>query len=195
MPIRLHAGDIELAAAAIADMSGIDAVTMTSVAQRLGVRAPSLYGHVPDRAALLDRLSLHGLARLADDLAVAVAGLAGHAALESYADAHRRLARESPGLWAAMQRPLDGATAAGSAGPRIVALTSGVLRGYRVPEEDVVHAVRLLGATINGFVALERSGGFSHSSPDAEVSWRRAIDALDALLTAWPTPDRRGGTR
>jgi hypothetical protein len=141
---------------------------------------------VPDRAALLDRLSVHALGVLADGLGSALAGLSRRDALDAFAGTHRRMAHGSPGLWDALQRPLDAETAAASAGPRIGALAAAVLRGYDVPPADLVHAVRLLGATVNGFLALERSGGFSHSAPDPTVSWDRMIDALDALFAAWP---------
>lgn len=39
---------------------------------------------------------------------------------------------------------------------------------------------------IHGFVALELSGSFDHSEPGVDESWPRIVDALDALLVAWP---------
>lgn len=189
MARRITDGELESAATAVADGQGIDAVTMTSVAQRLGVRAPSLYGHVADRAALLDRLSVHALESLADALAPAVAGRGGRDALAGFADAHRDFARASPGRWSALQRPLEPTPEAARAGARVVALAHGVLRAYGLPDHDLVHAVRLLGSTINGFVALERSGGFAHSAPAPDVSWRRTIDALHTLFLAWPAAE------
>ena len=60
-----------------------------------------------------------------------------------------------------------------------------MLRGYGLDEADAVHAVRLLGATIHGFTALELSGGFDHSAPAPEESWVRTLDALDATLRSW----------
>src|SRR3954452_3774312 len=44
------------AAFAIADKQGLDAVTMRSVAAKLGVEAMSLYHHVPSKKAMLDGL-------------------------------------------------------------------------------------------------------------------------------------------
>lgn len=37
----------------------------------------------------------------------------------------------------------------------------------------------------HGYVSLEMAGGFSHSTPDAQESWSRILDALDALLRNW----------
>lgn len=184
---RLSEGDLERAAEAIADEQGLDGVTMSSVAARLGVRPPSLYGHVADRGGLLDRLSAHALERLADDLSVAVAGRSGPAALRAFADTHRTFARRSPGLWAALHRPVPPGSPAVEAGRRISSLTAAILRAHPIPDDDLVHATRLLGSAVNGWIALEHAGGFAHSTPDADASWTRALQALDALFDAWPT--------
>jgi AcrR family transcriptional regulator len=191
---------LERSAMAIADERGLDAVTMTSVATHLGVRPPSLYGHVKDRTALLDRLSVYALARLADDLAAALAGRSGREALAAFADAHRRFALRSPGLWLALQRPLPPEIVAVSEGRRISQLAAATLRAYPVPDGDMVHAIRFLGATVNGFLALERSGGFTHSAPGPDSSWTQALRALDALFSTWPAADTttaaaEGGSR
>ena len=183
---RIETDELLRALTTLADEGGLDAITMTSVAAALGVRPPSLYGRYRDRTALLDRLALHALHRLTDAVADAVAGRAGRDALAALTDAHRSFARAEPGLWAALQRPVPPAVAAESDSARLVALMRGALSGYRLPEGELVHAIRFLGATVNGFLALERSGGFAHSTPSAAASWARAVDALDVLLRAWP---------
>lgn len=50
----LTAADVVRAAAAMADLHGIAAVSMRSVARRLGVEAMSLYHHVASKEAMLD---------------------------------------------------------------------------------------------------------------------------------------------
>nr|WP_255672950.1 TetR/AcrR family transcriptional regulator [Glycomyces amatae] len=177
-------------AASLADEAGFDAVTLSAVARRLGVRTPSLYSHVRDLEALLDGVAALALAELAARVADAVAGRAGRAALEGYATAHRAYARDSPGRWQSLQRRAGDAVVRSEAARETVALARAVLRGYPVPQTEHVHAVRLLGSTINGFLALERIGGFDHSEPSPEASWSRTVDALDALLLAWPAAPR-----
>jgi AcrR family transcriptional regulator len=180
------AGIIE-AAAGLGDELGFEAITLSAVARRLGVATPSLYTHVADRDALLDGVTALALADLAGRISAAVAGRAGRAALQAWADAHRDCARSSPGRWDALQRRA-GEAAVRSAGARdVVALTAAVLRGYPVPESEHVHAVRLIGSTVNGFLSLERNGSFAHSQPSSETSWKRVVDALDTALRAWPT--------
>ena len=185
--IPLTATAIIAEAADLADRSGFDGVTLSAVARRLGVQTPSLYSHVRDRAALLDGITALALAELADCVAVAIAGRAGRLALDGFADAHRAYSLQSPGRWQSLQRR-PGATAVESGAARsFVALTDALLRGYDLPQGERVHATRLIGSTINGFLALERIGSFDHSPPAPEVSWRKALDALDDLLQAWPT--------
>jgi AcrR family transcriptional regulator len=176
-------------AAALADELGSsDALTLTAVARRLGVQTASLYAHVRDREALLDGLTALALAEVGARIATGVAGRSGRAALAGYADAFRDYARAHPGRWAALQRRAGPAAAAAPSAVDVVALTDAVLRDYAVPPAERVHVVRLLGSTVNGFVNLERVGSFDHSAPAPEQSWERVVDALDALLRAWPTP-------
>ncbi len=68
----------------------------------------------------------------------------------------------------------------------VVALNRAVLRGYALPEEEHVHAIRLVGSVINGFINLESVGSFDHSGPEPDRSWARALEALDSLLRSWP---------
>lgn len=183
----LTSGSVIAEAATLADESGLEAVTLSAVARRLGVRTPSLYSHVRDHAALLDGVSAVALADLTARVAEAVAGRSGLPALEGLAEAHRAFARQSPGRWQALQRRAGPTVVASDAARSIVALTDAVLRGYDIPAGERVHVTRLLGSTINGYLALEHIGSFDHSAPDPEVSWRRTIVALDTLLRAWPT--------
>jgi AcrR family transcriptional regulator len=173
------------AAVELADEVGLEQVTASAVARRLGVQPASLYAHVRSTDDLRTRVGVRALEELGDRLALGLAGRAGRAALEAVVDAVRDYARDHPGRWAATQVRLDLAQA-GAAGFRVSALMRGALHGYGLDPAEEPHAVRLLGSTVNGFVRLQANGGFDHSTPDAETSWRRMTDALDAALRHWP---------
>jgi AcrR family transcriptional regulator len=173
-------------AADLADARGDADVSLSETARALDVQTPSLYTHVRDVEALRDGIAALALTELAARIAAAIAGRAGRDALAAFADAHREYARTRPGRWDALQRPTGDAVAAVPGAREIGELNAAVLRGYAVPADQHVHAVRLLGSTLNGFLTLERAGSFRHSSPDADASWPRIVDALDALLRAWP---------
>jgi AcrR family transcriptional regulator len=175
------------AAALLADEAGLAAVTISALARRFDVRPASIYSHVPGLDALLDLTAALALRELADALAEVLPGRSGRAALFAFADAHRDFARAHPGRWQAAQRRVAPEAAAGGAGGRIARSARAIVSGYGLGPDDEVHAVRLLGSAINGFVALEGDGGFDHSAPSAAESWQRVLDAVDTSLRHWPT--------
>jgi len=172
-------------AADLADEVGFEQVTVSAVARRVGVQPASLYAHLRGSDDLRTKVSVLALDELGDLLAVELAGRARRDALQALVDVMRDYAREHPGRWAATQVRVD-ITQAAAAGQRISALTVGVLRGYGLPVAEQAHAVRFVGSTVNGFLHLQAVGGFDHSAPDAETSWVRMVDVLDAALRAWP---------
>ncbi len=184
---NLNKQTVLAAAANLADSEGFDAVTVTAVARLLGVQPASLYEHVQGRNALLDGVHRLALGELGSRISECVAGRSGGAALRDLADAHRTYATERPGAWAALQRPAAQETAQSPEAARVASLMLAVIRGYPVPADAIVHAARLVGATVNGFLALSGADAFGHRSEAEEKSWTGAIDALDRALHTWPT--------
>lgn len=178
---------LTLAAAELADQVGVENVTVAALARQFGVKDASLYFHLKNAHDLRVRIALLALAELADRVAAALAGRAGKDALVAFANAYRGYAREHPGRYAAMQIDLDPETAAASAGVRHAEMTRAILRGYRLSEPDQTDAVRMMHSTFHGFVSLEKTGGFRHTPRPTDDSWSRTLDALDAVLTNWPS--------
>lgn len=180
------------AAAELADREGFPAVTVSALARQAGVKPASIYSHVKDLAALLDGVHELALGELADRVAGAIAGRSGRDALAAMSQAHRDYARGHPGRWAAMQRPAGQDVAGSNSARKLVEYTWAVLRGYHLPDGELVHATRFVGATLNGYLALEKAGSFDHRSEETELSWQRAIDALDRALDSWEETPREG---
>ncbi|WP_433501291.1 TetR/AcrR family transcriptional regulator [Sphaerimonospora sp. CA-214678] len=184
----LTADRVTLVGAELADEVGLDHVTMSAVARRLGVRDASLYAHVRGLEDLRGRIALLAADEKTIRIAEATAGRAGKDALTAFANAWRAYARTHPGRYTATQIPtqIDPALAARAPGPRrAVELTYSMLRAYALDEPDLTDAVRLVRSTLHGFVSIEAAGGFAHARP-AEDSWTRCLDALHALLERWP---------
>jgi hypothetical protein len=170
---------------------GLDQRTRTARARRWGAAPPSLYSHVRSTADARTRVAVLALAETADLVADALAGVSGRAALAAMGGVWRSYAREHPGRYAATRLPLDGPTAAASAGPRHAELSRATLRGYALADADATHAVRLLGATFHGYAALDAAGAFGHggtAAPTSDETWERVLDGLDTLLHSWETP-------
>jgi AcrR family transcriptional regulator len=175
----IHAG------AQLADEIGFEKMTGAELARRFDVKLASLYSHVDNFDDLKLKIALLALREMAELAADALAGRSGKDALVALADVYRDYARKHPGRFVAARFPMSSANAAASAGPRLAQMTQAVLRGYALSEADQVHATRLLGSFFMGFVTLELSQSFSHSAPEAQTSWTRSLDALDAMLKTW----------
>jgi AcrR family transcriptional regulator len=166
------------------DLADSGTLSLAALAQRLGVRVPSLYKHVGGLDDLHRRLALAGLRELADALGEATVGRSGRDALRACAAAYRTYAREHPGRYNLIQRAPDPAdTELAAAGERVTRLLYAILRGYGLDEDGTVHATRAVRSALHGFVTLEAAGGFGLPQ-DVEVSYERLVDLLDAGLGA-----------
>ncbi|HEY1644416.1 MAG TPA: TetR/AcrR family transcriptional regulator [Streptosporangiaceae bacterium] len=172
------------AAVAIADERGLDAVSMRSVAERVGVTPMALYPHVGSKAALLDGM----IGRLLGEMWPAD-GLSPPAGPGSGADGPdpAEPATGGPGATAPGAGPPDWRTqlaAIGRAGRaiarrhpwaaslvfarpavtpdsvRAIDVVYGALLAAGVPAQQVPRLERLLGTVVFGFAASEAGGRF-----------------------------------
>ncbi|NBE84234.1 TetR/AcrR family transcriptional regulator [Micromonospora rubida] len=168
------------AAAEVADERGFGQLTMGLVAERLGVRTPSLYKHVESLAALRQGLAALAMTELGDALRDATQGYAGRDALAAAARAMRSYLTEHPGRYAVtvgavVDPELD------AAGARVVESLAAVLRGYRIDPAEQTHALRTLRSTLHGFATLQTAHGFQWNA-DTDQSFEWLIDFLDRGL-------------
>ena len=170
------------AAAALADEGAGEELSLARLAERLGVRKPSLYNHVEGLSGLRRELALMGLRELGRSLARAAAGKAGEEGIFALAGAYRSFVKERPGLYEATVRSYrfsdpddpEFAAAEGEAmGPVLAVLASCGVRG----EEEAVHAARGLRSVVHGFATLEEAGGFGVPL-DPDESFRRLVGAF-----------------
>jgi AcrR family transcriptional regulator len=177
--VGLDSEAVVVAAAELADAQGLEAMTLARLAERLGVRSPSLYVHVDGLGDLRRRLGARGARELSEALAGAAAGKARLAALRAVAETYRAFAHEHPGTYAAMQRaPDDDAGELADAGRELVGVFVAVLEGYEIAGEEAIHAVRVVRAALHGFVSLEREQGFGMPLAVSD-SFDRLIEVLD----------------
>ncbi|MFE3162773.1 TetR/AcrR family transcriptional regulator [Streptomyces sp. NPDC059224] len=171
------------AAAALADEVGLANLTMGLLAERVGVRTPSLYKHVAGQEDLNRRIAVLALNEAADAVGGAIQGYAGRDALAAAARAFRTFVLEHPGRYAATiglepSAPDDPLAAAGR---RLLDAFQAVLRGYDVPEPAVDHALRTLRSLCHGFAMLQAGNAFQLST-DIDESFDWLIDFADRGL-------------
>jgi AcrR family transcriptional regulator len=179
----LDAGVIVRAAADLVDTDGIEALALGRLAERLGVRAPSLYNHVASLDGVRRGLALLGARELGARLARAAIGATGEEGVFALAEAYRRFAKERPGLYAATLRapdPDDHALQEVTAD--LLGVVRAVLAPYGLRGAEETHAIRAWRSLVHGFVSLEITGGFGLPL-DLDESFRRLIHLFIAGLS------------
>lgn len=176
--IGLDLQTILLAAAELADMHGIDGVTLASLANKLDIRSPSLYNHVNGLPGLRQKLAIYGLGQLLAVMTRAAVGRTKDDAVRALGEAYVSFARTHPGLYDATLRAPDPQDPdVQRAGGEIVDLVLRVLSAYGLENDAALHAVRGLRSILHGFVSLEQRGGFGLPL-DLQVSLRLLIDTF-----------------
>lgn len=175
------------AAAVLADAEGVDALTLTKVAEQLGVRQPALYRHVESYQDLLRLLSLRGRERLAAALSEAAIGVSGDEAVGAVGRAWRAAVMANPGVYEATDRyPCAGDQELEDAVERIVAVIAQALAGFDLEEDHRVHAARALRSAFHGFCQLEAGDGHPHPH-DLDETFEGLIELLCAGIRSQVT--------
>jgi len=150
------------AAFALLEAGGLEAVTMQAVAQRVGIRAPSLYKRVRDRDALVGLV----VGRAVDGLGALLAETAARSpddprrAFVALAEAVRAFAHAHPAAFRLVFNPLpDAARADVDALARASAPVLSVAARL-AGEAEALEAARLVTASLTGFLLMELSGAF-----------------------------------
>ena len=167
--------------------TGFADLTLAKVAAQAGVATPSLYKHVPSLAELRRAVSLVSVEDVTRTVRDATVGRSGPDAVRALAHAMRDFARAHPGRWAALQAapdPDDPADAElSAAADRSVQTFAAVLRGFDLPEDRMIDAIRSVRASLHGFVTLELTGGF-RLPDDLGTSFATHVSMMLAGLAA-----------
>lgn len=174
--------------------NGFADLTLAKVAAQAGVATPSLYKHIGSLAALRREVSTVAVADLTRVVGDATVGLAGPSAVAALAYSIRDFAHTYPGRYLAVQSapdPSDPADEAlSAAADRLVRTIAAVLRGFDLPEDRTIDAIRSVRASVHGFVALELTGGY-RLPDDLDASFATHVSMLLAGLESLS----RGATR
>jgi AcrR family transcriptional regulator len=179
----LSTADVVAAGAEMADEVGIEAVSLTALAARLGVKPPALYRHVDDLADLRHGIAALAMTEFGDALREALQGQSGPDALAAMFAALRTYISDHAGRYGAT----IGAEFRGKDDPlfvaagRVITSIRAVLLGYGLRPDEVDHAIRTLRCTIHGFALLQRANGF-HWSNDPDDSFTWMVQFFDAGL-------------
>jgi AcrR family transcriptional regulator len=165
-----RAREIVEAARELLEQEGAEGLTMRRLAEQLGIRAPSLYKHVPDKATLEVAIIATGLEDLAAALDATVEGAAEP--LAALTVAYRTFALSRPHLYRLMtDRPLPREHLPAGLEDRAAAP---LLRAAGNPTR-----ARAIWAFAHGMVLLEVSRRFPPGA-DLGPAWQEGITAFQA---------------
>lgn len=172
-PPKTSADDILRAAVDVVEHEGLAALSMRALAEKLGLRASSLYRHYADREALERALGGEAARRLHDAMRAAAAGAPRPA--QAAARAFLAYAREHGELYGLLHAPRPPGVDGPGPGKDLWNFLLGLMEGVTGHRDDTAAAVALW-AYLHGFAALERSGLLGLSGPRG--GFERGLDAL-----------------
>jgi AcrR family transcriptional regulator len=153
----------------VVDEQGSASLSLSVVAARVGVAAPSLYKHVASLAELRSRVAARVLAEMTEVATTAVLGLSGDAAIAALMRQLRDYAAEHPARYLAVPPDPMHDPALAQPAARFIDVFLAVLRGYGLSGAAAIHATRRLRVVVHGFISIESSGGFGMAEDPAET--------------------------
>lgn len=155
------------AAANTADEKGIANVTLKVLANKLGIKSPSLYKHFSGGLDELNKeLMLYGWRFLESEIIRAAIGKAKDDAIIAICHAYRNFANCHKGLFKAMQwYNMYRSEEHLQATQGTVSVLFQVLDAYGLTKKQKVHCVRMLRSFLQGFCSIESHEGFGNSTP------------------------------
>lgn len=180
-----RAREIVAAALELLEEEGPEGLSMRRLAERLGIRAPSIYKHLPDKEALEAAIISVGFELQADAFEAALADADDQ--LAAIARVYRRFANAHPHLYRLMtEREL-----------KRELLTPGVEERAGRPVYEAVgrdaDRARAAWAFAHGMTILELSRRFPPDA-DLDAAWDRGLDAFRPRRTGRRAATDRGSS-
>ncbi|WP_165068298.1 TetR/AcrR family transcriptional regulator [Marisediminicola senii] len=172
-------------AALLADEVGLGKLTLTALADRLGVRQPSLYKHIDSMAGLHRDIAVHAKRELGEVLARASVGRSGADAITAMSHSYRDWAVKHPARYEASNlMPAADDVEDAAVSLAAIQVIADVLTAYELDGDDAVDAIRAFRSTLHGFVSYESAGAFAWSA-NVDRSFGRLVNGFIVALAQW----------
>lgn len=183
--VRLDKNAVVQAAVEILNEEGMQALTLSRLAEKLGIQTPSLYNHVEGLTGLHQELAVLNAKLLADRLGEAAIGKSGSELFMNASQAFREYVKAYPGLYMSMLRssgmqPVQN-PALQHEEERTMKVGLAIMSSLGLMGDDAIHGLRAFRSMVHGFATLEVAGGFGLPQ-DCDESFRKLVLALVAGL-------------
>jgi len=178
---RLDKNMVVQAAVDLLNAEGVGALSLSRLANELGIKTPSLYNHVDGLDGLQRELEILNARLLADRISEAAIGKSGSELFVDVSQAFREYVKEYPGLYmstlrsSSMLQVLDENLQREE--ERTMKVGLAVMASLGLQGEDAIHGLRAFRSVVHGFATLEVAGGFGLPQ-DCDESFRRLVSAL-----------------
>lgn len=183
--VRLDKDAVIQAAVELVKTDGMPTLTLSRLAEALGIQTPSLYNHIDGLPGLQKDLAVLNAKLLADRLSEAAVGKSGSDLFMEVAQAFRNYVKEYAGLYMSTLRSSGTQDVQDEnlvrEEERAVKIGTTVMASLGLKEQDAIHALRAFRSTVHGFATLEVAGGFGLPL-ECDESFRRLVTALSAGL-------------
>lgn len=170
------------AARELCNEHGVDGLSIKEVADRLGIRPPSLYAHFDGLTELRKELAHWGHRLLAQRLRDSAVALTGANGVIAAAKAYLAFVRDEPGLYSSTVAP--GAMSdpdSRDAAREWIAVLQRLLESMGLDNDDRIHAMRGIRSMVHGFGQLEAGGQF-RTEVDRDASFDRMLQTFVEAL-------------
>lgn len=177
-PAKTSRDELIAIARGLVEETGPDALTLGALAGRAGIRAPSLYKHFADRAAVLKAVEIALLHELAALLRRAARGDTPKARLKAMAHAYRTWGKAKPNRY----RVIYSGNAFIDAEIRQACFFSAQplfdeLRAAGVPEDRILVESRTIVPFLHGFVLMEIGSAFNLGG-DVDEAFETGLETI-----------------
>jgi AcrR family transcriptional regulator len=170
-------------AAAICDEYGVEKLSIAALADRLGVRPPSLYNHIKSLDEVYRLMALMGARLWTEAIREAVNSSADENKIRELAHASRAFARDEPTLFFCATRKFSSADEAYmEAAMPMVAIADDILSHVALDPAKKRLAEYLFRCLIAGFITLEANNGLQPAE-DLDSLYDELIDLAASSLT------------
>ncbi len=176
------------AARVITEDQGEQAVTLRSVARGVGIAAPSIYAHFPDRDAILDALIDEAFAELAGAVSTAIESETEpvtrlRAGCAAYLDFAMRRPHRYELAFAAREINVNPRAAATAAFELLVGAVRGCVQAEVSASRDPFADATAIWVALHGYATLHVSRP-AFPWPETDATLDRIVDALAGLTSA-----------
>lgn len=163
----------------IADEQGLSGVSLKAVAEKLAIRAPSLYNHIENLDELLREIAQAGMSEMNRRMTHCAIGVAGEQAVSAIACEYLGYMAEHPGIYETIQwATWHGDENIGALFGEYLSLIGSVISRCGFKDEDIGEITDLLTGFLHGYTTMQ----LRYALEDIESAKDRLKAAVNTVM-------------